>query len=438
MGSKQRRKLKKAEGYTSVVPTKEPEAVMSARPRPAIIGGSEEFLELRKLLSKKRPEGPSEKRARFNELLKAYNDKELSMKLTTKFALLEAKRKQFKSGGGSDYTNYVFLENLRGERWRNLAKEIRIMETDLSLYRRLRAQLEFCAPNKIVGNEIKKVKNRLWARVHEKLDNFFTSSEFLRAELRGAGLSENDMNFVCGQVDESLKPESEKPQYIRAGTGNKGRARALEIAQILIEYPQFLLSRETVSVASYREANGDETWVVGICSSKPCEDAGVSSRGSLLRAAPEGASASYIDKLLGGARKPPAPKGKKRKPSGKKKPLRKSKPEEVIVLQPDRMPSARGGLQLDSGETPTPAKKKGAKAAKKKGKGSKPAKKAPKQEEKKQPVSLSSDPLRGFDIDGKKVPDSDAGDFLGLDSSDAGVPKEKAPKKKRRKRKSGK
>jgi hypothetical protein len=417
MGSRQRRRAKPArDDSIKAVPTRTVAFVSaeeraargleSLRPKPSPIKGSSEFSRLRALLEKSEPKSASAKKARFDALFEAYSNPDLASRLTSRYFLLTKRLNEARGAKGEEAQKRVSLE-------------VRKMEADIALYKKLFAALKRYAPTAKDNLKVRNMGRNLWRR-HDKLLGYMPSETALLAKLHGMGLGKQQLTPVYNYIRESQKSSS-PGCTIELGAGPDVEKNARAIASALKQYPQLMLTRERVRAVS-RFSKGEMAWRIELGA-----PAKFKSRkqepifpvlGALEETAPKDSAA-------------PAPKAAAPKPEAstkengrtrKKKPSRRRKEPEVVVLKPDRKPTGQsGGLSLDSSEP----------AAQEEERREEPTEK----EEKNSSLKLSNDPLDDLELDAEVQPDAGvgdagAGDFLGFDASDT-TPK---PAKKKRRR----
>jgi hypothetical protein len=249
-----------------------------AQTRPAKVSGGMGFPELQKLLGMGEPKSPEEKKQRFEKLMKAYSDPNLAAKFMDCLSLMNNRKKRLDyllSSLSSASVPKTGQDKRRiktkWDMWRKIASEHPSLEENLLLYKKLVSQLESYAPDKHSDmGKVKRVAHELWQDAHGQLMNVYPSSEFLRAELCGIGLSNKEADIVFRNVQESMK-QFDLGQFIVVGSGPAAQEKALQIKEVLEGYPQFVLSPRTVSITERKDGEGKSLWIVQIRSSKLCE-----------------------------------------------------------------------------------------------------------------------------------------------------------------------
>ncbi|MBN2121682.1 hypothetical protein JW721_01315 [Candidatus Micrarchaeota archaeon] len=421
MGSRQRHRAKPQENNSiSAVPTKtaafvsaEDRAAASLqnlRPKPSPIKGSEEFNGLRALLDKPEPKTASAKKARFDALLRAYGDSKFVSNLNSRYVLLVKRKAEAGKAKGA-------------EAQERLSREIRGMEEDVALYRRLHNALNECATD-ADKNALRDVQRTLW-RKHGEIYGYEPSELSLLVRLQAGGLDGSRIKQVYSYIEASLARGS--PQAILVGSGPNAEKNAKGLAAVLRQYPQLMLTGERVRATS-RLVNGEMAWRVELGAPEKFKSPKQESvlpvfgtpekKGSAPQSTPNPKAVAPV----------PVTTSKKEGPKEKKTARTRAEPK-AVTLAPERKPTGQfGELTLDTDSEQAAPKQE------KKKKGEKP-----KEEKEAASFTLSKDPLELIDIDAEVQPDAgagdaDAGDFLGFDSAndDAGVPK--TAKKKRGKK----
>jgi hypothetical protein len=410
MGSKQRRRNRQAQDSMAI-------PKLGARTRPVRVSGSIGFSELRNLLDMPPPKGALEKKQRFDKLMEAYSDTNLVEKFRNCQMRLETQKTQLR----------YLLENFSSKspalpatiegkwnRWRMIARKMHALESDICLYKKLVSQLESYASNKSGDmGKIKGTRLSCWGSTHRDLTKFSLSSEFLRAEVRGMGFDEKEVDDIYKLVIKSLDQKS-PARHIDLGISKEAHANAEELAEVLAGYPQFLLYPSTVYLASYGTSSGKTGWGVGICSSKACRkviDYEKTGLIQILDSSPTRMDSQNIDGLLGMPPKKKAPpkksagegEGRKRKIASEKKgppPKPAAIERSVPAIRLDASDMGRVPLEsVSPNATSAPVRAK-RKAPKKES--SKPQ--TPQKIEKKKPSALSGDPLGDIDLEPDEVP----------------------------------